>query len=229
MRVAEAPPDLEHEYNVRLLHADRQQFYDRYRARSEAAYRDLEVVRDIRYGTGSLWRMPVQIGAQPVLVRAEETTWRARPDWSRDGRRIVYSSYLGRQWHQLWLATAEGDAGGDPFPLTYGEYADLATRAASGMRALGVAPGDRVVLMMRNTPEFHVLDMAAVLCGATPVSIYNSSSVDQVAYLVDHGLAAIVAPGHDRQDASTAARLELSRRELDAALMFARMRRLLSR
>jgi hypothetical protein len=78
--------------------------------------------RDIRYGTGSLWRMPVQGAKEPVLVRAEETTWRARPDWSRDGKRIVYASYLGRQWHQLWLATAAGDAGGDPFPLTYGDY-----------------------------------------------------------------------------------------------------------
>ena len=29
-------------------------------------------------------------------IRDEETTWKARPDWSRDGRRVVYSSYLGR-------------------------------------------------------------------------------------------------------------------------------------
>ena len=40
--------------------------------------------------------------------------------------------------------------------------------------------------MMRNIPEFHVLDMAAVICGATPISIYNSSSPEQVAYLVGH-------------------------------------------
>jgi hypothetical protein len=37
----------------------------------------------------------------------------------------VYSSYLGRQWHQLWLAPIDGAA--EPFPLTYGEYD--ATRA----------------------------------------------------------------------------------------------------
>ena len=48
---------------------------------------------------------------------------------------------------------------------------------------LGVGRGDRVVLMMRNRPEFHVADVAAMLVGATPVSIYNSSSSEQVAFI----------------------------------------------
>jgi long-chain acyl-CoA synthetase len=65
-------------------------------------------------------------------------------------------------------------------------HADRVARAAGGLRALGVEPGDRVVLMMRNCPEFHVLDLAALLLGATPISIYNSSSTDQVEYLVGH-------------------------------------------
>ena len=58
-------------------------------------------------------------------VRDEETTWKARPDWARDGRRVVYASYLGRQWHQLWLMPAEG---GDAFQLTYGEFDATAPR-----------------------------------------------------------------------------------------------------
>ena len=52
--------------------------------------------------------MAAQPGSAPRELRYEETTWKARPDWSRDGKRVVYSSYLGRQWHQLWLMTAEG-------------------------------------------------------------------------------------------------------------------------
>ena len=55
----------------------------------------------------------------PRLIHDEETTWRARPDWSPDGKRLVYASYDRRQWHQLWLTTADG---GDPIPLTFGEY-----------------------------------------------------------------------------------------------------------
>ena len=69
---------------------------------------------------------------------------------------------------------------------TFAQYADLVARAATGLRERGVKRGDRVVLMMRNCPEFHVLDVAALMVGATPISIYNSSAPDQVQYLVDH-------------------------------------------
>ncbi len=74
---------------------------------------------EIAYGTGSLWRRGLGPEAPPVLVRAEETTWKARPKWSPDGRRVIWSSYAGRQWHQLWITPA---AGGDPFALSYGEF-----------------------------------------------------------------------------------------------------------
>ena len=74
---------------------------------------------------------------------------------------------------------------------TFAQLADQVARTAAGLRSLGVGPGDRVVLMMRNIPEFHVVDLAAVLCGATPISIYNSSAPDQVAYLVGHSKARV--------------------------------------
>ena len=62
----------------------------------------------------------------------EETTWKARPDWARDGKRVVYSGYHGRQWNQLWLMTGEG---GDPFQLTYGDFDATNPRwAPSGTR-----------------------------------------------------------------------------------------------
>lgn len=73
--------------------------------------------------------------------------------------------------------------------LTYGDYADRVARAVTGYRQLGLEPGMRIVLMMRNIPEFHILDMAAYFCGATPVSIYNSSSPEQVQYLASHAEA----------------------------------------
>lgn len=75
---------------------------------------------EVPYGTGDLWYHSLVPDAVPLMVRREETTWRARPDIAPDGRRVVYSSYLGRQWHQLWLTTVEGEA--EPFPLTYGDF-----------------------------------------------------------------------------------------------------------
>lgn len=74
---------------------------------------------------------------------------------------------------------------------TFAEYADRVARMAAAFRDLGVKPGDKVVLMIRNVPEFHVIDVAAYFCGATPVSIYNSSSPDQVRYLVNHSEAVL--------------------------------------
>jgi TolB protein len=71
------------------------------------------------YGTGGFWRMKGQPGAEAREIHYEETNWKARPDFSPDGSRLVYSSYLGRQWHQLWMMPANG---GDAFPLTYGSY-----------------------------------------------------------------------------------------------------------
>jgi long-chain acyl-CoA synthetase len=89
-----------------------------------------------------------------------------------------------------WL----GGAGASPGQMTWAEYADQACRLASGLAALGLRPGDRVVLMMRNRPEFHVADLGVTLAGGTPVSIYNSSSPEQVGYLAGHceAVAAIV-------------------------------------
>jgi long-chain acyl-CoA synthetase len=74
---------------------------------------------------------------------------------------------------------------------TFAEYAEDACRVAAGLRQLGVGRGDRVVLMLRNRPEFFVADMAGLLVGATPISIYNSSAPEQVQYLAGHSDAKV--------------------------------------
>jgi TolB protein len=77
------------------------------------------------YGTGGFWRMKAEPGAEPREIHYEETTWKARPDFSPDGKRIVYASYLGQVWHQLWVMPANG---GDPFPLSYGDFDNINPR-----------------------------------------------------------------------------------------------------
>ncbi len=71
------------------------------------------------YGTGGFWRMKAEAGAEAREIHYEETNWKARPDFSPDGKRMVYSSYLGQSWHQLWVMPA---AGGDAFPISYGAF-----------------------------------------------------------------------------------------------------------
>jgi len=74
---------------------------------------------------------------------------------------------------------------------TYAAYAEQVAHCAAGLRALGFGPGQRLLLMLRNRPEFHALDMAAYFCGGTAVSIYNSSAPEQIQYLVSHSDASI--------------------------------------
>ena len=77
------------------------------------------------YGTGGFWRGKAAPGAEPREIHYEETAWKARPDFSPDGTRIVYASYLGAEWHQLWVMPSQG---GDAFPLSYGEFDNINPR-----------------------------------------------------------------------------------------------------
>src|SRR5205085_4523063 len=79
--------------------------------------------------------------------------------------------------------------------MTWAEYADRACRVAAGLRDLGVQPGDRILLMVRNRPEFYSADMGVLLAGATPISIYNSSSPEQIEYLAGHSEAVVAMVG----------------------------------
>jgi TolB protein len=77
------------------------------------------------HGTGGFWRMRAEPGAEAREIHYEETNWKARPDFSPDGSRMVYSSYLGREWHQLWVMPANG---GDAFPMSYGDWDETSVR-----------------------------------------------------------------------------------------------------
>ncbi|HNP95863.1 MAG TPA: CehA/McbA family metallohydrolase, partial [Cyclobacteriaceae bacterium] len=72
------------------------------------------------YGTGSIYKVDIDEPGKLILIQKEETAWRTHPEWSPDGHRIVYGSFVGRQWHQLWATTSKG--GGDPFALTFGKF-----------------------------------------------------------------------------------------------------------
>ncbi len=74
---------------------------------------------------------------------------------------------------------------------TYAELAEQTAKVAAGFQALGVQPGERVLLMMRNRPDFHWCDLGAQFVRATPVSIYNSSSPEEIQYLSHHAEARI--------------------------------------
>src|SRR5918992_1581078 len=72
----------------------------------------------------------------------------------------------------------------DEVSLTWGELRDRVDALARGLHELGVRRGDTVALMLSNRPEFHIADLAAMTLGATPFSIYATSTPEQIAYVV---------------------------------------------
>jgi long-chain acyl-CoA synthetase len=71
---------------------------------------------------------------------------------------------------------------GDQLAITWREYAERVEAIAAGLARLGVERGDSVALMLINRPEFHLVDTAVLHLGATPFSVYNTSTPEQVAH-----------------------------------------------
>jgi len=76
--------------------------------------------------------------------------------------------------------------------LTWAQYAAKVKSLASGLAALGVERGDAVALMLTNRPEMHLFDAATFHLGATPFSIYNTSSPEQIQFLFAAGRPKVV-------------------------------------
>ncbi|MEB2283715.1 MAG: hypothetical protein B6D46_15715 [Polyangiaceae bacterium UTPRO1] len=70
---------------------------------------------------------------------------------------------------------------GDARVWTWAEYAGAVRRLAAGLSALGVGHGDPVASLLVNRPEFHLFDTAAMHLGAPGWSLYNTSTLEQMA------------------------------------------------
>src|SRR5215467_7713802 len=93
-----------------------------------------------------------------------------------------------------------GAAGGGGWQdVTARQFADDVTALAKGLMAAGVAAGDRIALMSRTRYEWAVADYAIWSAGATTVPIYETSSAEQVEWiLADSGARALIVetPAH---------------------------------
>jgi len=72
------------------------------------------------------------------------------------------------------------------------EFVHRVENAALGLASLGVRPGDRIVLLSENRPEWSVADLAILSLGAINVPIYTTQALDQVDFILsDSGAKAI--------------------------------------
>jgi long-chain acyl-CoA synthetase len=75
--------------------------------------------------------------------------------------------------------------------LSWNEVRAVAGRLAGGLSRLGLSKGDTIALMLNNRWEFIPTDLAAVALGGVPFSIYQTSSPEQIAYVVSDAGARI--------------------------------------
>ncbi len=80
----------------------------------------------------------------------------------------------------------------DSFTLTWSQLLERVDAVAGGLAKLGIGRGDTVAIMLTNRPEFHIVDLAAVMLGATPFSIYNTLPVGEIEYLCSDAQAKLV-------------------------------------
>ncbi|HSS04370.1 MAG TPA: long-chain fatty acid--CoA ligase [Solirubrobacterales bacterium] len=92
---------------------------------------------------------------------------------------------------EAFQLTAEEHAGSaalrmkdSDYEASFAEYAAAVRRRAAGLAALGVGRGDTVGFMLGNRPGFFLTDCAAMHLGATCFSVYNTSSPEQIEYVV---------------------------------------------
>jgi long-chain acyl-CoA synthetase len=72
----------------------------------------------------------------------------------------------------------------DSVSLTWSELLTRVEDVAGGLAKLGVGRGDTVAIMLGNRPEFHIVDLAAAMLGATPFSIYLTYPPAEIQYLI---------------------------------------------
>ncbi|HEY5031568.1 MAG TPA: long-chain fatty acid--CoA ligase [Actinomycetes bacterium] len=111
--------------------------------------------------------------------------------------RVGFSRHVGGRW----------------VPVTYAEVAAQVTELAAGLIASGVQAGERVALMSRTRFEWMLLDFAIWTAGGVTVPVYETSSAEQVEWiLADSGAVAALVETEDH--AKTVAQVRVGLPEL---------------
>jgi len=113
----------------------------------------------------------------PAATAGNLTNLIAERAWF-EPERIIMSRPLGEGWQ----------------PVTAREVDEEVRATAKGLIAAGVQIGDRVAIMARTRYEWTILDFATWYAGAVVVPIYDTSSAEQIDWILNdsHSVAIIV-------------------------------------
>ncbi len=94
--------------------------------------------------------------------------------------------------------------------ISSAEFARSVHRVAAGLIAAGVEPGDRVALMASTRLEWLLFDFAILAAGSVTVPIYDTSSTEQVQWIVsDSGAVLLVVENQTMRAAAESIRADM--------------------
>ncbi len=82
---------------------------------------------------------------------------------------------------------------------SWAEAAEEIRAMALGFLSLGVERGDYIAIIGRNRPMHYWSMVAAQMCGAIPVPLYQDAAADEMAYVMEHCGARFVVCGDQEQ------------------------------
>lgn len=99
------------------------------------------------------------------------------------GEREALASLRGEEWA----------------PVSWRQLDSDTDAVASALLALGVEPGERIATFSANRQEMLAVDFAAFDVRAVPISIYSTSSAEQVKYIIDDASVRLIFVGTQEQ------------------------------
>jgi long-chain acyl-CoA synthetase len=114
-----------------------------------------------------------------------------------DEENLLDAVFANADEHGSAVVYRRRDAAGEWSDVTCAQFAEQVVAVARGLVAAGVRPGDRVALLSRTRYEWTLLDYAILAAGAATVPIYETSSAEQISWVLsDSGaVAAVVESG----------------------------------
>ncbi|MGD9347054.1 MAG: long-chain fatty acid--CoA ligase [Candidatus Aminicenantes bacterium] len=82
--------------------------------------------------------------------------------------------------------------GGEYTSISTEEFEDRVKHFALGLKDLGHGPGDKLIILSENRPEWVITDLANLCLGGVTVPIYTSLVPEQIKYIIDNSDARAV-------------------------------------
>ena len=101
--------------------------------------------------------------------------------------------------------------------VSYGELAERVNRCSNVLCEMGLSPGDRLLMVVKDCPEFFYLFWGAIKAGVVPVPVNSLLRAPDLQYMIDDSGCAVVAYSPEYAAEVTAAVASADRRPLVVA------------